>query len=41
MGSSFIRIPAGRFLIGSDDGHVDEQPVHRVWIDRSRSLFIP
>jgi formylglycine-generating enzyme len=31
--SSFIRIPAGDFLMGSDEGHVDEQPVHRIWVD--------
>ncbi len=31
--SSFIRIPEGDFLMGSDEGQADEQPVHRVWVD--------
>src|SRR5688500_13204166 len=31
--SSFIRIPEGDFLMGSDEGQIDEQPVHRVWVD--------
>lgn len=26
-------IPAGSFLMGSDQGQENEQPVHRVWID--------
>ncbi|MCP5515783.1 MAG: SUMF1/EgtB/PvdO family nonheme iron enzyme [Verrucomicrobiales bacterium] len=25
-----VRIPAGRYLIGSEDGHADERPVHHV-----------
>jgi sulfatase modifying factor 1 len=29
----FVRIPAGWFLMGSDDGADDERPVHRVWVD--------
>jgi formylglycine-generating enzyme required for sulfatase activity len=29
----FVRIPGGWFLMGSDDGHDDERPVHRVWVD--------
>ncbi len=28
-----IRIPAGWFLMGSDDGQENERPVHRVWVD--------
>jgi formylglycine-generating enzyme len=31
--SSFVSIPEGDFLMGSDEGHVDEQPVHHVWVD--------
>lgn len=27
------RIPEQFFLMGSDDGQLDERPVHRVWID--------
>ncbi|HEX3069717.1 MAG TPA: SUMF1/EgtB/PvdO family nonheme iron enzyme [Thermoanaerobaculia bacterium] len=27
------RIPGQFFLMGSDDGQLDERPVHRVWID--------
>lgn len=28
-----VRVPAGWFLMGSDDGGDFEQPVHRVWLD--------
>lgn len=28
-----VLIPAGSFLMGSDQGQENEQPVHRVWID--------
>jgi formylglycine-generating enzyme required for sulfatase activity len=28
-----VRIPAGRFLMGSSDGHGDEKPVHEVVLD--------
>jgi formylglycine-generating enzyme len=28
-----VYIPAGRFLIGSEDGQDNERPVHRVWVD--------
>jgi formylglycine-generating enzyme required for sulfatase activity len=31
--NAFLRIPAGWFFMGSDDGHDDERPVHRVWVD--------
>ena len=27
------RIPGQFFLMGSEDGLLDERPVHRVWID--------
>lgn len=30
---SFVRIPAGFFLMGSSSGQDCERPVHRVWID--------
>jgi formylglycine-generating enzyme len=30
---TFARIPDGWFLMGSDEGHDDERPVHRVWVD--------
>lgn len=29
----FVHIPAGRFLMGSDEGQEDERPVHRVWLE--------
>jgi len=29
----FAAIPAQSFLMGSEDGRPDEQPLHRVWID--------
>jgi formylglycine-generating enzyme required for sulfatase activity len=28
-----VEIPAGWFLMGSETGQENEQPVHRVWID--------
>ncbi len=28
----FVCIPAGHFLMGSDEGQDDERPVHRVWV---------
>jgi len=33
MTRRFIAIPAGAFLMGSDAGHDDERPVHRVHVD--------
>jgi len=33
MDEQFVRIPAGWFEMGSDDGAEDEGPVHRVWVD--------
>jgi sulfatase modifying factor 1 len=30
---AFTSIPAGSFLMGSDEGQDDERPVHRVWVD--------
>jgi formylglycine-generating enzyme required for sulfatase activity len=29
----FARIPDGWFRMGCEDGHDDERPVHRVWVD--------
>jgi len=33
MSPELVIIPAGSFLMGSDQGQENEQPVHRVWID--------
>ena len=33
MDEQFVRIPAGWFEMGSDEGPEDERPVHRVWVD--------
>ena len=33
MSPEIVIIPAGSFLMGSDQGQENEQPVHRVWID--------
>ncbi|MGQ4810620.1 Hercynine oxygenase [Candidatus Entotheonellaceae bacterium PAL068K] len=33
-GIEFVRIPAGVFMMGSQNGDQDEQPVHRVWISQ-------
>jgi formylglycine-generating enzyme required for sulfatase activity len=32
-GIEMILIRGGSFLMGSDRGHADERPVHRVWVD--------
>ena len=34
VGIEFILVPAGEFLMGSIDGDVDEQPIHRQRIDQ-------
>ena len=33
MPPNFVPIPAGWFLMGSDDGQDNERPIHRVWVD--------
>lgn len=33
MSCEFVRIRGGWFLMGSDKGQEDEQPIHRVWVD--------
>ena len=34
IGMSFVLIPAGEFMLGSNDGYDDEKPVHRVRITK-------
>jgi iron(II)-dependent oxidoreductase len=41
MTSPFVAIPAGAFLMGSDTGHDDERPVHRVHVDRFEMSAYP
>lgn len=38
---SFTQIPAGWFLMGSDEGADDERPVHRVWVDPFEFAIYP
>ena len=38
---AFASIPAGWFLMGSDDGQEDERPVHRVWVDAFELAVFP
>lgn len=33
MSPNLVPIPAGWFLMGSDDGQDNERPIHRVWVD--------
>ena len=37
----FARVPAGAFLMGSDDGQDDERPVHRVHVDAFEMSIYP
>ena len=39
--SSFVRIPAGHFLMGSDIGQDDERPVHEVEVDSFECAVYP
>ena len=39
--SRFVPIPAGWFEMGSDVGHADERPVHRVWVERFEMAIYP
>ncbi len=36
-----MQIPAGWFLMGSDEGPDDERPVHRVWVDAFELAVYP
>jgi sulfatase modifying factor 1 len=38
---SFAEIPAGSFLMGSDEGAEDERPLHRVWVDAFELAVYP
>ena len=38
---AFVRIPAGRFLMGSDAGQDDERPVHEVDVDAFACAVYP
>ena len=31
--NQFVTIPGGWFTMGSQNGQIDEQPVHKVWVD--------
>jgi formylglycine-generating enzyme required for sulfatase activity len=37
----FVTIPQGWFLMGAEDGHDDERPVHRVWVDAFELAVYP
>jgi formylglycine-generating enzyme required for sulfatase activity len=39
--SAFATIPAGEFLMGSDDGQDDERPAHRVYVDAFEASVYP
>jgi formylglycine-generating enzyme required for sulfatase activity len=41
MVNAFSRIPEGWFLMGSNEGHDDERPVHRVWVDAFELAVLP
>ena len=41
MVNVFSRIPEGWFLMGSNEGHDDERPVHRVWVDAFELAVLP
>ena len=39
--ADFAPIPAGWFLMGSDEGQADEAPTHRVWVDAFEMAVYP
>lgn len=41
IAEQFAPIPAGTFLMGSDDGADDERPVHRVYVDAFELAIYP
>jgi formylglycine-generating enzyme required for sulfatase activity len=41
IGGRFAGIPAGAFLMGSDEGQDDERPVHRVHVDAFEMSIYP
>jgi len=41
MPHAFTSIPAGSFLMGSEDGQDDERPAHRVWVDAFELAVYP
>ncbi len=41
MTEAFARIPAGVFLMGSEEGPEDERPVHRVYLDAFELAVYP
>jgi sulfatase modifying factor 1 len=41
MTPSFVSVPAGAFLMGSDTGQDDERPVHRVYVDTFEMSVYP
>jgi formylglycine-generating enzyme required for sulfatase activity len=41
MEERFVAIPGGWFLMGSDHGHEDERPVHRVWVSPFEMAVYP
>jgi formylglycine-generating enzyme required for sulfatase activity len=41
MFMDFVRIPSGRFLMGSDTGQEDERPVHEVEVDAFECAVYP
>lgn len=40
-GPEVATIPAGEFLMGSEDGRANERPEHRVWVDAFALAVVP
>ena len=40
-GPEVATIPAGEFLMGSEDGRANERPEHRVWVDTFALAVVP